>query len=227
MTKDIRCILGYHDPEIKFNWMMKGTPYPTIPTIREVGNPKGTHYAASYLEAQVVCKRCGHHIRGQWSSVPPEVPLDALVKWNTMPDYIEAIEAAIRDIVRNYGREVGTPPGRERIGDKADILGLRLTDLADHLAVELGFAGDPNITYLQCLSMISYAWMIFIIEAKSKAAARYDASSLVWMKRLVDSYPSTFKQIHDEAVKLGDEYPVDNPKWAAAVAEWEAKQKHD
>ena len=147
-----------------------------------------------------------------------------MIGWNAVPRYIEAIEEYIREDTRKNGRMVGIPPGRERVGDRADLLAKRLVDLSNILALELGFGGDQNITFLQCLSMISYSWMIFILQAKSNAEQRYPIESLAFMKKLVGEYPAVFQKIHDEAVKLGNEYEVDNPKWIAAVAEWESKQ---
>jgi len=148
-----------------------------------------------------------------------------MLEWKTMPEYIEAIEQYIRDDVKINSRAQLASPGRERIGSRADGLGGALVNLSNCLAIELGIGGDPNITLLQCLSMISYSWMIFILEAKSNAGQRYPPESLAYMKKVVDKYPLVFQKIHEEAVKLGDAYQVDNPKWAAAVAEWEETQK--
>ena len=144
-----------------------------------------------------------------------------MIEWNTIPKYIETIEEYIREDTRKNGRMIGISQGRERVGDRADRLGNVIVSLSNSLALELGIGGDPNITLLQCVSMISYAWMIFIIEAKSNAPQRYNPESLAFMKSLVEDYPTIFQKIHEEAVKLGDAYEVDNPKWLAAVEEWE------
>ena len=144
-----------------------------------------------------------------------------MIEWNTIPKYIETIEGCIRQDVRENGRMQSAPKGRERVGDRADYLGNVIVSLSNSLALELGIAGDPNITLLQCMSMISYAWMIFIIQAKSNASQRYPSEALEYMKKAVEEYPEVFHKIHETAVKLGDAYEVDNPKWAQAVAEWE------
>ena len=148
-----------------------------------------------------------------------------MIEWNTISTYVEAIEECIRQDVRVNGRVQLASPGRERVGSRADNLAGVLVSLSNTLAIELGIGGDPNITLLQCMSMISYAWMIFILEAKSNATQRYDARSLEFMKNKVKEYPEVFQKIHEEAVKLGDTYEVDNPKWAAAVAAWEKKKE--
>ena len=147
-----------------------------------------------------------------------------MIEWNTVPDYIEAIEECIRQDVRINGRMQLASPGRERVGNRADNLAGILVSLSNTLAIELGMGGDPNITLLQCLSMISYSWMIFILEAKSNAGQRYPPEALTYMKKKVEEYPLVFQKIHEEAVKFGGSYEVDNPKWAAAVAEWEKKK---
>lgn len=145
-------------------------------------------------------------------------------EWNTVSKYIEAIEEYIREDVRINGRRQLVSRGRERIGNRADGLGSLIVRLSNHLALELGIDGDPNITLLQCMSMISYAWMIFIIQAKSHAPQRYRQEALNYMRRVVEEYPTVFQKIHEEAIRLGNEYEVDNPKWLTAVKEWEGKQ---
>jgi len=148
-----------------------------------------------------------------------------VIKWNTIQTYIEAIEEYIRNDVKTHGRMQRAIVGRERVGERADGLGNMIVALSNHLALELGIGGDPNITLLQCMSMISYAWMIFIIQAKSNAPQRYPQEALDYMKEKVLEYPLVFQAIHEEAVRLGNEYNVDNPKWLAAAKEGEAQQK--
>jgi len=145
-----------------------------------------------------------------------------MIEWNTIPKYIETIEECIRRDVRENGRAQLASKGRERVGDRADYLGNVIVSLSNSLALELGIGGDPNITLLQCMSMISYAWMIFIIQAKSNAPQRYPPEALEYMKKAVQEYPDVFQKIHEDAVKYGDEYEVDNPKWEQAVKDWEA-----
>jgi len=149
-----------------------------------------------------------------------------MIEWNTIHEYIEAIEEYIRSDVRIHGRMQLASKGRERIGNRADGLGNMIVALSNHLALELGIGGDPNITLLQCMSMISYAWMIFILQAKSNAIQRYDQKSLDFMREKVKEYPKIFQKIHEEAVKLGNRYQVDNPKWLAAVEEYEKKKNN-
>ena len=150
-----------------------------------------------------------------------------MIEWVGVEKYVEAIEECIRQDVRLNGRAQLASPGRERVGNRADNLAGILVSLSNTLAIELGMGGDPNITLLQCLSMISYAWMIFILQAKSNAEQRYPKEALDYMKKVVQEYPVVFQKIHEEAVKLGDAYEVDNPKWAAAVAEWEKKKGNE
>ena len=147
-----------------------------------------------------------------------------MIEWIGIEKYVETIEECIRQDVRINGRVQLASPGRERVGNRADNLAGVLVSLSNTLAIELGIGGDPNITLLQCMSMISYAWMIFIIQAKSNATQRYPPEALQYMKEKVEEYPLVFQKIHEEAVKLGNAYDVDNPKWAAAVAEYEGKK---
>ena len=147
-----------------------------------------------------------------------------MIEWVRIEKYVEAIEECIRQDVRLNGRAQLASPGRDRVGNRADNLGNALVNLSNSLATELGIGGDPNITLLQCMSMISYAWMVFILQAKSNAEKRYPKEALDYMKKKVEEYPLVFQNIHEEAVKLGNEYEVDNPKWVAAVAEWERKK---
>jgi hypothetical protein len=166
----------------------------------------------------------------KWYRVENPIPLPkpapkSTMLWGDLGLFIEDVEEAIRDDVRNHGRVPQLPQNRERVGDSADRLASKLVTMANSLAVELGMSGDPNITFMHCLSMISYAWTTFILEAKSKAEQRYPPEGLKYMKFLVDSNPDLFRKIHEQAVAYGDDYPVDNPKWAEAVAEWEEKQR--
>lgn len=148
-----------------------------------------------------------------------------MIDWDTIDKYVETIEECIREDVRRNGRMQLAPRGRERVGERADWLGNVIVSLSNSLALELGIGGDPNITLLQCMSMISYAWMIFIIQAKSNAPQRYSEESIQYMKRVIEEYPLVFQKIYEEAVKLGNNYEVDNPKWLQAVADYENKRK--
>lgn len=148
-----------------------------------------------------------------------------MIEWDTIQKYIEMIEECIRQDVRLNGRIQLASPGRERVGNRADSFAGILVSLSNTLAIELGIGGDPNITLLQCMSMISYAWMIFILQAKSNAPQRYSEEALKHMKEAVENYPLIFQKIHKESVKLGNEYHVDNPKWLAAVMEYEEKHR--
>jgi len=147
-----------------------------------------------------------------------------MIEWNTVPEYIEAIETYIREDVKNNGPRQLASKGRERVGNRADNLGQFMVSLSNNLALELGIGGDPNITLLQCMSMISYAWMVFILRAKGNATQRYPQEALDYMRKKVKEYPLVFQNIHEAAVKKGDEYEVDNPKWLAAIREWKEKQ---
>lgn len=133
-----------------------------------------------------------------------------MIEWDEIKKYVEAIEEYIREDVRKNGRAQLSIRERERVGDRADGLGIAIVALSNCLAIELGIGGDPNITLLQCMSMISYAWMIFILQAKSNAEQRYPKEALDYMKKVVQEYPIVFQKIYEEAVKLGDAYEVDN-----------------
>lgn len=112
-----------------------------------------------------------------------------MIEWVGIEKYVEAIEECIRKDVRLNGRAQLASPGRERVGDRADGLGNMIVALSNCLAIELGMGGDPNITLLQCMSMISYAWMIFILQAKSNAEQRYPKEALDYMKKVCKNIP--------------------------------------
>lgn len=152
-------------------------------------------------------------------------PSENALIWKTMPTYLERVEEIIRDGVREHGLQSQTGPNRERLGINIDYFVNRLTDVINELSGETGYFCDPNINYMVNMSLLSFAWSVFIMEAKSQSNRMgYSESNKVIIKSLVDSMPLIFAKIHGEAVKLGDEYNLDNSKWLQAVEDYKKKQ---
>lgn len=145
-------------------------------------------------------------------------------KWDTVPEYIEKIEQAVRDIVAEYGPDFIVATNRERIGGNADLLMPKILDLSDKLAKELSMRGDCNITFLHALSLISTAWYTFILEAKSRALKRYGKENCKGMGSLAKEYPKVLRDVFKSARRYGRDYPVDNPEWEKAIKKYKLKK---
>ena len=138
-------------------------------------------------------------------------------KW--VPKYIEKIEEAIRETIVEADVGDEWPENRNYVGKNADLLMKKIIPIAEDLAKDLRRdpTGDPNITLMLMLSVLSYSWHTFIMNAKGNCPERYGEESCNWILEMVDTLPEVYQEIREESIKYSRVYELDNPKWIDAM----------
>jgi len=115
--------------------------------------------------------------------------------------YIDSIQTAIKDIMTAIGLETTAPEiERARL-----VLQLRLQRLSENLIDNLGFRGDPNISFMLCQSFICCAWTVFIIKAKSMDRRR-PREDRIAMKEIVDGLEEAYQEVIRQSMEFGKAY---------------------
>jgi len=115
--------------------------------------------------------------------------------------YIDSIQTTMKDIMTAIGLETTAPEvERARL-----VLQLRLQRLSENLIDNLGFRGDPNISFMLCQSLICCAWTVFIIKAKSMDRRR-PREDRIAMKEIVEGLEETYREVIRQSMELGKTY---------------------